>query len=311
LKKFVYGIDVGGTNIKIGLFEVLNMNLLEKIEIDTPKKDQKISIFQAIFKAITNLNESRSLNYSQIEGIGLAVPCPVKRGYVEKCPNLEWNQFDIVEQMRPFFPDHVSIRVSNDANVAAFGENRSLEKPYLNAVFYTLGTGVGGGIIIDGKILEGGSGLGGEIGHMKMFDGATEDCGCGSRGCLEQICGTSGILNYAAHLAQQDKTILDVNKLTVKAVFDAAKKDDKISLIVVNRVAEYIAISASILAVVLDPEVFIIGGGISKAGDFLIKLIKEHYQQHSRFRTDNIPFILAKTGNDAGIIGAAYIAKNT
>jgi glucokinase len=310
VRRYIYGIDVGGTNIKIGLFEVSNMNLLEKIEIETPKENQRFSIFQAIHSAISSLNKSRDIQFSQIEGIGLAVPCPVKRGYVEKCPNLKWNQFDIVKQMRPLFPEHITIRVSNDATIAAYGENMVLEKPYTNAVFYTLGTGVGGGIIIDGKILEGGSGLGGEIGHMKMFDGATEDCGCGSRGCLEQICGTAGILNYASQLSQIEKTSLNTSKLTVKAVFDAAKNGDKVSLMVINRVAEYIAISASILAVVLDPEAFIIGGGISNAGDFLINLIKEHYQKHSRFTTGNIPFILARSGNDAGIIGAAYIAKN-
>jgi glucokinase len=286
------------------------MNLLDKTEIKTPKNNQDSSIFQAIYTSISSLNSVRSIDFEQIEGIGLAVPCPVKNGYVERCPNLEWNKFDIEEQMKPFYPNHVTIRVSNDATIAAYGESMALEKPFMNAVFYTLGTGVGGGIIIDGKILEGGSGLGGEIGHMKMFDGATEDCGCGSRGCLEQICGTAGILNYATELAQIQNTSLDMSKLSVKAVFDGAKEGDELSLKVVNRVAEYIAISASILAVVLDPEVFIIGGGISQAGEFFIELIKKHYPKHARFTTGKIPFILAKTGNDAGIIGAAYIAKN-
>jgi len=309
VRKYVYGIDVGGTNIKIGLFDSFSMTIVEKLEIITPKEDQETSIFQAIYSSISSINRAKDINYSEVEGIGLAVPCPVKNGYVERCPNLKWNQFDIEAQMRPLFPEHITIRVSNDATVAAYGENMVLKKPYNNAVFYTLGTGVGGGIIIDGKILEGGSGLGGEIGHMKMFDGATEDCGCGSRGCLEQICGTAAILNYAKELATVESTILDTNELSVKAVFDAAKAGDKVALKVINRVAEYIATSASILAVVLDPEVFIIGGGISKAGDFLIELIQKHYQKNARFSTGSIPFILAKTGNDAGITGAAYIAK--
>lgn len=309
MRKYVFGIDVGGTNIKIGLFDAANISLIQQVEIETPKTDHKTSIFQSILKSINLINEKNGIDYSHVIGVGLAVPCPVKNGYVTSCPNLSWSHLDIRSSMAELLPNHIKVVVSNDATIAAYGENMSLEKPYMNAVFYTLGTGVGGGIIIDGKILEGGTGLGGEIGHMHMFDDAKTTCGCGSKGCLEQICGTSAILNYATELSHEMPTKLDVNHLTVKAVFDAAKANDELALIVVNRVAEYIAKSASILAMVLDPEVFIIGGGISKAGSFLIDLIEKHYKKYARFNTSVIPFILARTENNAGIIGAAYISR--
>lgn len=308
MKQYVYGVDVGGTNIKLGLFDVDGMSMIDQQEILTPNKDHDTTIFQAIYTVISNMNTQNHLSFDDIKGVGLAVPCPVKNGFVKKCPNLKWSNFDIAGKMKTYLPKHIKVVVSNDATVAAFGENMSLEKPYMNAVFYTLGTGVGGGIIIDGKILEGGTGLGGEIGHMHVYDEEEETCGCGSQGCLEQICGTSGILNATKKLAKTNSTNIDLNHLTVKAVFDAAKNHDEVAFKVVNRVAEYIAISASILAVTLDPEVFIIGGGVSKAGEFLIELIVKHYKKHARFSTADIPFILARTGNSAGIIGAAYIS---
>ncbi len=310
MKKYVYGVDVGGTNLKFGLFDIISMQLIDQFEIETPKSNHEISIFQSIFDTVSLLNQKSNITIDEIKGIGLAVPCPVKSGCVNKCPNLNWKNLDIVKSMQKLFSNKVDIVVSNDANMAAYGENMTLEQPYMNAVFYTLGTGVGGGIIIDGNLLEGGTGLGGEIGHMHMFDDSIIECGCGSKGCLEQICGTSGILNYAIELSNRNHTILDKNRLTVKSIFDAAKADDEVALTVVRRVADYIAKSASILSVVLDPEVFIIGGGISKAGDFLIQLIDSQYKKYARFTTANIPFILAKTGNNAGIIGAAYLAKN-
>ncbi|MDX9690806.1 MAG: ROK family protein [Acholeplasmataceae bacterium] len=309
MQKFVYGIDVGGTNIKIGLFIKESMNMIDQLEIKTPESNHQVAIFQSIFNTVVSMNQRNNLSMDQIYGIGLAVPCPVKNGLVKHCPNLSWRDMDVIASMRGFFPSDIQVVVSNDANVAAYGENMVLENPYMNAVFYTLGTGVGGGIIIDGNLLEGGTGLGGEIGHMFMFDGATKDCGCGSRGCLEQICGTAGILSYANELSQTSPTILDMSQLTVKAVFDAAKLNDSVAYQVVLRLADYIARSASILAVVLDPEVFIIGGGISKAGDFLIQLVETQYKNYARFTTTKIPFILARTGNNAGIIGAAYMAK--
>lgn len=309
MSKFIYGVDIGGTNIKLGLFLMPEMKLLVKEEMKTPTENQKIAIFALIAKCIEKVNKKNGIDYGDIEGIGLAVPCPVKNGRIKQCPNLEWDNMSVINAIKELIPKGVEVAVSNDATLAALGENESLQNPYNNAVFYTIGTGVGGGLIIDGEIFEGGSGLGGEIGHMRVFEGQSVACGCGSQGCLEQICGTAGILNYTKELAVTKTTKIDLANLSVKSIFDAAKTGDDIGLKVVNRFAEHIAISASILAVIVDPDVFIIGGGVSQAGEFLIDIIVKKYQKHARFSTMNVPFLLAKSGNNAGFIGAAYLVK--
>ncbi len=309
--QYVYGIDIGGTNIKFGLFLLSEMKMIYTYETQTPFDNQETSLFIKIIETIVIINKENQINMLNIVGIGMAIPCPVKNGYVEHCSNLNWDHMNISNMLKTYLPKHVEVTVSNDATIAALGESQSFEKPYNSVVFYTLGTGVGGGIIIDGKIHEGYSGFGGEIGHMKVSNEPTEIiCGCGSKGCLEQVCGTAAIFRNVRELAKTGKTSLNLDELTVKNVFDAAKSGDIISLKVVNNVAEYVAISASVLAVVVDPEVFIIGGGISKAGDFLLDLIVQHYKKHARFSTYKIPFILAKSGNNAGFIGAAYLVKN-
>jgi glucokinase len=305
MQKYVYGVDIGGTNIKFGLFSIPEMDLIQKLENSTPLTNHETSIFMLVAETIKKINRDNQIQMSQIEGVGIAVPCPVKNGYVEKCPNLKWEKLDIFSSLKNYLPGKVKIAVSNDANIAAYGENQCLEIPHKNAIFYTLGTGVGGGIIIDGDILEGRTGAGGEIGHMHVFEG-DEPCSCGLTGCLEQVCGTSAILKKARELAINCPTQLNLEKLTVKDVFDYAKVNDVVATKVVDRIGEYMAISASILSVSLDPDIFIIGGGVSKAGDILIDTIKKHYIKHARFGTKDVPFILAKTGNDAGIIGAAY-----
>lgn len=302
--KYTFGIDIGGTNIKIGIFGIKNFKLILKKEVPTPKHDHMVSIFSTIKHLIEEMITELSITYDDILGVGLAVPCPVKNGFVTKCPNLNWSNLDIINAMKVILPQHIKVVVSNDANIAAYGENHSLETPLKNAIFYTLGTGVGGGIIINGEIVEGRTGSGGEIGHMPIFEG-TELCGCGKTGCLEQVCGTKAILNYARELSQNHQSIINFSHLTVKAIFDAAKQNDPVGLGVLERVAKYIALSASVLAVSLDPDIFIIGGGIAKAGQVLIDKIEVFYKQYARFGTVDVPFVLAKTGNDAGIIGAA------
>ena len=311
MKKYIAGVDIGGTNIKIGIFDSEKIELIDKVEFKTPKRDQNQSIFIHVKKEIESIIKSQKIKMEDLIGIGVAVPCPIKNGYVFACPNLDWSNIDIVKELHKIFPSDVKVAVSNDASLAALGENESLEIPYKNAVLITLGTGVGGGVVIDGNIHEGSMGYGGEIGHMRVYEEKELTCGCGSRGCLEQICGTHGILEYTKQLAKKNKTTIDLNKLSVKAVFDAAKDGDNVANQVIDRVAKYLAISSSILAMIVDPEIFIIGGGVSKAGSFLIDKIEKYYKTEARFSSGNIPFILANTGNDAGIRGAAHLVKNT
>jgi len=302
--KYTFGIDVGGTNIKLGLFSVMPFVLLEKREIKTPQLDHTVSIFKTISEHIKELLCKYLIDDNNVIGLGLAVPCPIKDGFISVCPNLQWSNLNVIESMKQWLPPHYRVVVSNDANIAAYGENYTLDRPFKNAIFYTLGTGVGGGIIANGHIVEGRTGSGGEIGHMPIFEG-TEVCGCGHTGCLEQVCGTKAILSYARELSTQYESIIDFSHLTVKSIFDAEKLNDPIGHLVVDRVAKHMALSASMLAVSLDPDIFIIGGGIARAGQGLIDRIREYYSHYARFGTKDVPFVLAKTGNDAGIIGAA------
>lgn len=310
MSKYVYGIDVGGTSIKIGLFEFESMDIMNDFEVETPKSNHKETIFETIYQSIISNNETFNISMNDILGVGIDVPCPVKKGYVNKCANLNLNDTDLISSMKKYLPDYVELVAANDATIAAYGENASLKTPYENAVLITLGTGVGGGVILDGAIVEGATGLGGEVGHIRVYDEETKVCGCGSKGCLEQICGTAGILNYTSSLLPDNTSILDKDHLTVKAIFDAAKNGDNVALKTVHRVAKYIGIAASILSIINEPDVFIIGGGVSKAGKFLMDLIQMYYKENARFTTGEIPFKLAMTGNQAGIIGSAMLVKN-
>lgn len=310
MSKYVYGIDVGGTSIKIGLFNFKSMVMINNFEVDTPKHNHKDSIFETIYQNITKNNKELNISIDDVLGIGMDVPCPVKKGYVIKCANLDLNDADLISSMKKYLPNHIELVAANDATIAAFGENASLKKPYDNAVLITLGTGVGGGVILDGVIVEGATGLGGEIGHIRVYDEKEKVCGCGSKGCLEQICGTAGIISHTRNLLNENVSILDKDHLTVKAIFDAAKQGDEVALKTVHRVAKYIGIAASMLSIINEPDVFIIGGGVSKSGDFLLDLIQKYYKEHARFTTGEIPFKLALTGNQAGIIGSAMLVKS-
>lgn len=310
MKKYVYGIDVGGTSIKVGLFDYETVNFVDHYEIPTPNLENGSVIFETIYNTIVDCNKKQGFSMDDISGIGIDVPCPVKDGYVESCANLHLNDISLIDEMRRYIPHSVEIAIANDATIAAFGENACLETSYKNAVLITLGTGVGGGIILDGKIVEGSTGFGGEIGHIRVYEEDHKICGCGSKGCLEQICGTSGIIDYTLGLMATQDSILDANHLSVKSIFDAAKKNDLVALKTIHRVAKYLGIAASIISMTVEPEVFIIGGGVSKSGEFLIDLIEKYYKENARFTTGKIPFRLAKTGNNAGMIGSALLVKN-
>ncbi len=304
MKQYIYGVDVGGTFIKIGLFSSEDHKIIDKAEVPTPKDDHVKSIFKVILKTINGINHRVDIQMDDIFGIGLAVPCPTKDGYISTCANLDFCEFDLVSNFRKILPEHVIVKVGNDATLAALGENMSLTNPYNSAVLFTLGTGVGGGIILDSHIIEGKTGLGGEVGHIKVFE-TDEQCGCGASGCLEQVCGTKAILDYAAKQKSLIGSSLE-GKFSVKDVFDAAKRGDQAALNTVHRVTKYLAIAAVNLAITIEPEVFIIGGGISRAGDFLLDLVIKYFKENSRFHTGDIPILLAKTGNDAGMIGAYF-----
>ena len=308
MSKYLIGVDVGGTSIKIGQF-TLDGILIEKWDIPTNKSNQGDRIISDIASSLIN-----KLDVNTIEGIGIGVPGPVTNGLVLNGVNIGWGTKNVSEEFYQHFPHrHVPIRVSNDANVACAGEVfQGSGKGYKNVVMFTLGTGVGGGILIDGKIVDGQNGYGGELGHMSIDSVHKIQCNCGKKGCLETVTSATGIVNLAKiRLAESNLSsqLRQLDSFSAKRVFDYAKQGDEIALEVIEEAADYLAHAISIVSYVLNPELFIIGGGVSNAGDFLIQKIKKHYQKYVASFLSDQKIVIASLGNDAGIYGAAYMVK--
>ena len=304
------GIDVGGTSVKIGLFEI-DGTLVDKWEVKTRKEEQGKYILEDVAASIKERLADKGIELSEIAGAGIGVPGPIMPdGYVEVCVNLGWRDKNPVKELHALLG--VPVRAGNDANVAALGEMwQGGGKGYTDIVMVTLGTGVGGGVIIDEKIIAGKHGLGGEIGHIHIRDEETEHCNCGGVGCVEQIASATGIAREARRkMAASDKpsALREFGAhVTAKNVLDAAKAGDELAVDVMEVVGHYLGLALSQLALTVDPEIFVIGGGVSKAGQFLIDVIDKHYDKYMVI-SKNRPIIgLATLGNDAGIYGAARL----
>ena len=304
------GIDVGGTSVKIGLFEI-DGTLVDKWEVKTRKEEQGKYILEDVAASIKERLADKGIELSEIAGAGIGVPGPIMPdGYVEVCVNLGWRDKNPVKELHALLG--VPVRAGNDANVAALGEMwQGGGKGYTDIVMVTLGTGVGGGVIIDEKIIAGKHGLGGEIGHIHIRDEETEHCNCGGVGCVEQIASATGIAREARRkMAASDKpsALREFGEhVTAKNVLDAAKAGDELAVDVMEVVGHYLGLALSQLALTVDPEIFVIGGGVSKAGQFLIDVIDKHYDKYMVI-SKNRPIIgLATLGNDAGIYGAARL----
>jgi glucokinase len=309
MKEYVFGVDIGGTTIKLGLFKAEG-NLLEKWEIETRKENEGKYILKDIVETLENKLNEKTISKENVLGIGIGVPGPVKDdGTVLKCVNLGWEIFNIVEEVNKLIKLPVS--AGNDANVAALGEMwQGGGKGYKNIVMVTLGTGVGGGIVIDGKIISGSQGAGGEIGHIKVSDNETECCGCGNKGCLEQYASATGIVNLANKVLRTTKTeskLKEFEYLSAKDIFDSAKSEDELALTLVDDFSANLGKTLANIACIINPEVFVIGGGISKNGNMLTKNIMKHFKDNAFHAVRNTKFELAKLGNDAGIYGAAKL----
>ena len=307
---YAFGIDIGGTTVKIGLFRTEG-TLLKSWEIPTRKDLGGSLILQDIAEAIEHECRSRHLKRSDIEGIGLGVPGPVLDGHiVNKCVNLGWGILDVSEELGKL-TGISRIKAGNDANVAALGEIwQGGGKGHRNMVMVTLGTGVGGGVIIDGKIVPGAFGAGGEIGHFRVNKKETSSCGCGKKGHLEQYASAAGIVRRAQELlseSSRSSSIRELPYLSAKAVFDAAKKGDELSLEIVDFVGEMLGTALSYISCVIDPEIYVIGGGVSKAGKILLDTISEHFREYAFHASENTKFEQAVLGNDAGMYGAVKL----
>ena len=312
MKEYAIGVDIGGTTVKLGLFDRQGQ-VLEKWEIPTVKEDQGSHILPDIAAAVKDRMASRGLTKDEILGVGVGAPGPVDtEGTVYKAVNLGWDVFNIPQVLQAQLD--LPVKAANDANVAAFGEMwQGGGKGHANIVAVTLGTGVGGGIIVNGSILTGATGAGGEIGHIHIEDNEPDPCGCQNHGCLEQYASATGVVRLARRRLAQDQEpsiLRSRSELSAKAVWDAVKAEDRVAVQIAKQFGEYLGKGLAAVAAVVNPEVVVIGGGVSKAGEILFDYIRPAYEKYVFHGCRNARFALATLGNDAGIFGAAGLIIN-
>jgi len=307
--KYAFGVDIGGTTVKLGLFDAQGQ-LLDKWEIPTDKTNAGENVISDIANSIMTRVSEKKIALEDIEGIGVGAPGAVDDTgtLVGGAVNIGWKPFNIPDAFRAYI--NVPVKAANDANAAAYGELwQGGGKGYSSMVAVTLGTGVGGGIVVNGKLLTGATGAGGEIGHIHLEDGETDTCGCGKQGCLEQYASATGIVRLAKRrLAKDDTpTVLREAELSAKAVFDAVKAGDAVAIEIAGQFGNYLGKGLAAVACVVNPEVFVIGGGVSKAGEILLSFVEPSYKKYVFKPCTGAEFALAQLGNDAGIYGAAAL----
>ncbi len=308
MSKYSFGVDVGGTTIKMGLFD-LEGNVLDKWEIKTRTENGGVNVLPDIAEAIKAKISEKSIAKEDVVGVGIGVPGPVDdKGVVYKCVNLGWGVLNINEELGRLLD--MPVKGGNDANVAALGEMwKGGGQGFESIVVVTLGTGVGGGIIMNGKILTGAKGAAGEIGHIHVDDDEKDVCGCGNTGCLEQFASATGVVRLANRaLASTDKmTVLKAGEVSAKDVWDAVKAGDEVAIEIAEEFGQYLGKGLAAVACVINPEAFVIGGGVSKAGTILLDYIRKNYTPYVFHASRDVQFTLATLGNDAGIYGAAKL----
>lgn len=308
MRPYAFGVDIGGTAIKLGLFQT-DGKLLEKWSIPTRTKEKGRHILPDVIASIRSKLEEHGLPWGGVEGVGIGVPGPVAEdGTVYRCINLGWDVFNIPEKIRAMEPSIHRFRVSNDVNAATLGEQwKGGAQGYKNAFLITLGTGIGGGLVINEKIINGVGGGAGEIGHFRVNLSETEICNCGGRGCLEQYCSATSLLRCARIALSERPDVPTVLKndehLTAKDICDAAKAGDQLALELLDQLGDRLGWALTAVAGTADPEIFVIGGGLSNAGDILLERIVKGYRSHAFHAFRDTKFALAKLGNDAGIYG--------
>ena len=314
MKPYAFGVDIGGTTIKMGFFST-DGKFIDHWEIPTRTENGGEKVLPDIARSIKKKLKDSALSLDDLEGVGVGVPGPVlSNGVVNKCVNLGWGVVDVRRQLSSLL-DGVDVEVGNDANVAALGEQwNGGGKGNANVVMVTLGTGVGGGIILNGRILAGANGAAGEIGHMKVRDNETAVCGCGKKGCLEQYSSATGVVRLAKLALAANPTAVtplkDLDPLTAKDVFDYAKTGDEFSLSIVDIVGKMLGEAIAHITCVVDPDVIVIGGGVSKAGQILLDAVEKYYRPAAFHASSGIDFKLAVLGNEAGMYGAVRMILN-
>ena len=306
--KYCFGIDVGGTTVKMGLFTTEG-ELLDKWEIPTRKEDGGAYILNDVAASVEAKLAEKNIAKDDVAGAGIGVPGPtLDTGYVSICVNLGWKDKNPANELSELLS--IPVKAGNDANVAALGEMwKGGGEGYLDVVLLTLGTGVGGGIIINGEIAPSHRGVGGELGHITVNPDEEATCNCGNHGCLEQYASATGVVRIAKKLlaaSKEESSLRTLETVTAKDVFDAAKAGDHLAVEAVEVLGKYLGLVVANVALTVDPDVFVIGGGVSKAGQVLIDVITKYYHKFAKIIGDNkAKVVLAKLGNDAGIYGAA------
>ena len=306
---YAFGVDVGGTTVKLGLFS-RDGALLEKWEIPTRTQNNGEHVLPDIVASIRSKLSEKNIAPQNVEGIGIGVPGPVSADFtVNKCVNLGWGVFNLKEKMNQLLPEISNVAAGNDANVATLGELwQGGGKGYQSAVMFTLGTGVGGGVVVDGKIVAGANGGAGEVGHMTVEPGETVPCACGKYGCLEQYASANGIVRMGkVMLSQCDKpsALRDLERFTAKDICDLARNGEEMAMDIVERFGEYMGRAMSYVACTTDPDVFIVGGGMSRAGSIITDVMLKYYRKYAFHVSTGTSIALAELGNDAGIYGWA------
>lgn len=301
------GIDIGGTTTKFGVF-TKEGQLLDKWSISTDISGNGKNIIPNIYREIKSFIEKKG----RICGAGLGIPGPVtQEGFVENCVNLGWRGVNPEQELAELLGD-VLVAGGNDANVASLGEAwKGAGAGCKNIFMVTLGTGVGGGAVVNGEIVNGMQGLSGEIGHIPVNEKETEKCNCGNRGCLDQIASATGIVRYTRRLLRENKIescLTDHEGLTAAEVTAAAANGDAVGAEGLAYSMACLGKSLSIVSHIIDPEMFIIGGGVCAAGEMLLPMIREGYDRNIYLKKSHAAICLAKLGSDAGIYGAARLA---
>lgn len=313
MKQYCIGIDVGGTTVKLGLFQLHEGDgtLLEKWEVPTRKEDGGAHILPDVAASILEHLSQRGITTDELEGAGIGVPGPVTPdGYVPVCVNLGWQDRYPARELSPLLGG-CRVCVSNDANVAALGELwKGCAAGSSNVVLLTLGTGVGGGVIMDGHVIDGTHGAGGELGHVIVNPEEPEQCNCGSHGCLEQYASATGVVRVAKRLLASTElasALREKETFSAKDVFDLAKAEDPLAKEAVDVLCRYLGLATANCALTVDPEVFVIGGGVSRAGEILTDGIGRYFAKFTPILKQKAQFRIATLGNDAGIYGSARL----
>lgn len=311
---YYIGVDIGGTGVQAGVVDE-NGQILFRKECPTDVLSGFEKIMEDINQLVRIMLEENDVQISEVKSIGFGVPSFINKKGQVTCVNLGWKEEDFINTLKSKFPE-TNVYAENDATVAALAEAKAGSMKGCDVgVMYTLGTGVGGGIIINGKVFNGAHNMGSEIGHV-IVDTNYFDCNCGNNGCLETFCSATAIIKYAKKLIEEgnDSKILElannnIENINAKNVFDAYRLNDKVAIETINRFKEYLAKAIAGMINTLDPEVISLGGGVSRAGDIILDGLDELVRKYIIYKNEDFAdIVIATLGADAGIVGAAFLS---